>query len=377
MKAFVIPYFVSQAFGNGDLKAAMIATVVLNLSGLMSGLLQLFLRSNTATTSFGPKHNRSWDIKKHQIRMFGPNELAFSNLLVDPVSGPRSAADMSTSQTNLVGWDGHEKERGMSMESIRSPPPIRSPTRYNPLTANSVAPLRVMSKPTEGMTEQHSRSMNSPHQGHARKQSYSLFPNGQSDNPRHDQASVYDISDSLSPPDIFGGQQRRHRRDSSVISSATVQIGLRLSGFVMSPSKEDIAALPLPSTAYNVGSAGYLQPLQIQTSIRPSSPLQRFQQASPSQPKPLNLTVKSPTQACVNKMLPPTPLNGTFAPLAQRVSEPEKRVEKENVEDEEQCQLSPAVYSPEKKTVGTLTSTRQRSDSGREPPSGVSKGDWI
>jgi len=358
----------------------MIATVVLNLSGLMTGLLQLFLRSNTATTSFGPKNTRSWDIKKHQIRMFGPNELAFNNLLADPVSGPRSAAEATgkiTSQTNLVGWDGHEKERAMSMESIQSPPPIRSPTRYNPLTSNSVAPLRVLPTPIETMEDHHSRSNNSPHQGHARKQSYSLFPNGPSGIPRHEQTSVYDISETLAPPDVFGAKGRRHRRDSSVISSATVQIGLRLSGFVMSPSKEDIAALPLPSTAYNVGSAGYLQPLQIQTSIRPSSPLQRFQQASPSQPKPLNLTVKSPTQACVNKMLPPTPLNGTFAPLAQRVSEPEKRVEKENVEDEEQCQLSPAVYSPEKKTVGTLTSTRQRSDSGREPPSGVSKGDWI
>ena len=343
----------------------------------MSGLLQLFLRSNTATTSFGPKHNRSWDIKKHQIRMFGPNELAFSNLLVDPVSGPRSAADMSTSQTNLVGWDGHEKERGMSMESIRSPPPIRSPTRYNPLTANSVAPLRVMSKPTEGMTEQHSRSMNSPHQGHARKQSYSLFPNGQSDNPRHDQASVYDISDSLSPPDIFGGQQRRHRRDSSVISSATVQIGLRLSGFVVSPSKEDIATLPFPSTAYNAGSAGTLQPMQIQTNARSMSPLQKYSQTSPSLPKPLHLSVKSPTQARVNKMLPPTPLNGTFAPLAQRATEPEKRVETEGLKTPEPCQLSPAVYSPDKKAVSSPISTRQRSDSGREPPSEVRKGDWI
>jgi len=312
--------------------------------------------------------------------MFGPNELAFNNLLADPVSGPRSVGETpgkSMSQTNLVGWEGHEKQRGMSMESIRSPPPIASPTRYNPLTSNSVAPLRVMPKPTDLNGELQLRSMISPHQGHGRKQSYSLFPNDPDETPRHEQTSVYDIDDMLSPPEVFGGKARRHRRDSSVISSATVQIGLRLSGFVMSPSKEDIAALPFPSTTYNAGSAGTLQPLHIAAQMRPNSPLGKVSQDSPSQSKPLNLGIKSPTQACVNKMLPPTPLQGTFAPLAQRVTEPERKVESEKRKSEEQCQLSPAVYSPVKKTINSPTSSRQRSDSGREPPSEISKGDWI
>src|SRR5437763_1008408 len=121
----------------GDIKAAMMATVVLNLSGLMSGLLQLFLRSNTATTSFGPKNGRHPDRSKHQIRIWGPNELTFGDHLVDPVSGPRSpgsSRERSESRTSLVGV------KKISLESLRSPP--FCPSKWNRLSAPNRAELQ-------------------------------------------------------------------------------------------------------------------------------------------------------------------------------------------------------------------------------------------
>src|SRR4051794_15449895 len=96
---------------NGTMKANMMAAVVLNLSGLMNGLLHLFLRSNTATTSFGPKTGKSWDRKKHEIRMWGPNELAFTNHLVDPVLGPRTPDNYSTRSESRAELVELEKNR--------------------------------------------------------------------------------------------------------------------------------------------------------------------------------------------------------------------------------------------------------------------------
>lgn len=391
--AFVIPFFVTVVVRNAELKAAMIATVVLNLSGLMNGLLQLFLRSNTATTSFGPKSGRSYDRGRHEIRIWGPNELVFNNQLIDPVSGPRTPAELpsgSESRTNLVG---PEKDRPISMESLSSPPPIRSPIRYNPLRSNAVGEVRTMPHIAEQVSELPSSP---PKRTHARKQSYSLFPTDPTSpvkSPpaitREDTTSIYDISDLQPPPAIFGGGLRGpgHRRDSSIASSATVQIGLRIS-HAPSLSQEAIMELPLPSTTYNANANRSIAPPRIETEPAPKLSSQPFSSSahSPRRPSPLNTNLKSPTQSspvrgsCTNKTLPPTPKGTDFVPDIQRIAE-------------STTQLSPAVYSPEKKFAKALTTPQsatvpkwnplkdsstgpQRSNSSRQPER-RSKADWI
>lgn len=229
--------------GKGELKTAMMATVVLNLSGLMNGLLHLFLRSNTSTTSFGPKHGRHWAPDKHEIRLWGPNELAFTNHLADPVSGPRSPDSFSSemvrseSQTNLVGVEK------ISMDSIFSPP------FDAPGTKSSPSPSTAQMKKLPALNEASKESERSS-KYHSRKQSYSLFPieaTKSPSRPNDTMVSIYDIADLAPPPKIqFGGKS--HKRDSSVVSSATVQIGLRLSH---APDCEPESTLPLPSTTYN------------------------------------------------------------------------------------------------------------------------------
>jgi hypothetical protein len=368
--------------------------VVLNLSGLMNGLLYLFLRSNTATTSFGPKNGRSYGQGKHEIRIWGPNELVFNNQLADPVSGPRTPAELpsrSESRTNLVGL---EKDRPISMESLRSPPPIISPTsKYNPLRSNAVGEMRTMPHIAEQIAELPSFS---PKRCHARKQSYSLFPTDPTSpvkppptNTKEEPTSIYDISDLQPPPAIFGGGLRGqgHRRDSSVVSSATVQIGLRIS-HAPSPSQEDIIQLPLPSTTYNANAKRPVSLLRVETQPTPQPFLQpvSLPVRSPRRPSPLVTSIQSPTQSSPmresssNKTLPPTPKSADFVTPIQRIAEPA-------------AQLSPAVYSPEKrfpKALGTPQSATlpklnslndspagpQRSNSGRQPGR-RSKADWI
>lgn len=383
--AFVIPYFVSLRTGpsGGDLKAAMMATVVVNLSGLISGLLQLFLRSNTATTSFGPAGSR--DRKKHQIRIFGPNDLAFNNQLISPVSGPRTPQELASRTNSRASLIGFEKETGgraraISMDSLMSPT-----KRYNNPFAKPVD-----SKPSEIALGFVPASASTAGRGHVRKPSYSLFPTeteNKSPTGRQDiPVSIYDISDLGPPPAIHFGE-RRHKRDSSIASSATVQIGLRIS-HAPPTAAPAIAAPPpvrdpnvpcsLPTTTYNPNAISKPppSPLKITTSELAPPP------KSPKRPtpSPLNTAINptsprtSPTKigaidlSSINKTLPPTPMP-TISRLIDATT-----------------QLSPSVYSPAKKVSTPKTNSMPRNPLRGNPPGSPSsqpkkstggKSDWI
>ena len=88
-QAFTIPWFVTLTVGKPTLVTSMMATVVLNLHGIITIMLQMFLRSNTATTAIMPKGAPGWG-PRGQLRLWGPNELGFDGHILEPVSGPRS-----------------------------------------------------------------------------------------------------------------------------------------------------------------------------------------------------------------------------------------------------------------------------------------------
>ncbi|KAG4415199.1 hypothetical protein IFR04_011658 [Cadophora malorum] len=407
--AFVVPFFFSLIDKQGDIKLAMMATVVLNLSGLMSGLLQLFLRSNTATTSFAPKTaGKKWAQPRHEIRMFGPNELAMHAHLTNPVTGPRTTNDnrlsRSDSQASLIGL---EKKRGISMDSLRSPPYGVAKRQEAEMSSN----LPNMPEAATVCPAVQARS-------HARKPSYSLFPpEGSSPTKAGQQKdSVYDISELTAPPAIRFAGGARHRRDSSIASSATVQIGLRIS-HAPTPSQEDLDALPLPSTTYKAmslkppapkspsstysasplpsttysaskpslpasPSASKLTlpavPLKVQTSFSTSA-------GKKPMPSPLNTQITtSPQQspASINKTLPPTPK--AFLPQIEKVRESNTQL------SPTVYSLSPTVYSPESKSTpaaGKPNSNPLRANPPGSPMAGPvrqptsqqkrTKADWI
>ncbi|KAF7889178.1 hypothetical protein EAF00_009478 [Botryotinia globosa] len=350
---FVIPYFVSQAIGRGDFKLAMMATVVLNLSGLMNGLLHLFLRSNTATTSFGPR-GRSWPSNKHEIRMWGPNELAFSDQIMDPVPAPISPrsglVSRAESQKSLI--TSSDKSKFISMTDLFVPQSSTySPTKPNYLRSNFVTQMSsvpIPPTPTDHLPSEYTR-----------KQSYSLFPAPALDSPdtlapphmnRSTLESVYDISDlsDLVPPPPLHGKIGR-RRGSSVSSSATVQIGIRFSQ-APPPVVPKTIPLALPATTYE------LTPLPATTFQAPALPSMAYS------PTPKFSPIQKTMTAASRAHLPPLQtknLTGNVIPIPPRSPFRPPPTASTNITNQRQ-QSPTMLYSP-------------RSTSPQQSPSFVNK----
>jgi len=224
---FVLPFFITRVMQKDSLKTAMMATVVLNLSGLMTGLLHLFLRSNTTTTSFKPKNTPGWSRDKHELRLWGPNELGFSGHMLQPVSIYKQSFH---SEVTLAAI---EKERAMSLESLTSLPlsksPVASKSPSFPTTITSPARAQNINYslfPSEDVTSP-SRALLPTSTSTFKPPTITTEQDPFSD-PSYAQPgrdSVYTIGSLLPPKPLFSGG----RRNSSMMSTATVQIGLRIS----------------------------------------------------------------------------------------------------------------------------------------------------
>lgn len=265
----------------------MMAAVVLNLSGLLSGLLHLFLRSNTSSTSFGPKIGSAWDQRRHEIRIFGPNELTFYNPLLDPVPGPSSvdlgphrqlkdlSREVSPFETDIDG------EKGFQYAKPTSNSDGLLDKNLTPLAAKAFSPA-----------------------------SYSLFPPQDFHN-YSDSVPVHEIADLDLPRPIFARNSRQIRNSSeSSVTSATLQIGLRLSHVMTNPSDEyDDGAFLLPATTYKGVDDASLSPQVFHTN-RYSDFQRDIAAANLSK---LETTHASPTTNGRNLLRPPT-----FTPISSK-----------------------------------------------------------
>lgn len=338
----MIPWFVTLTTKAPTLVTSMMATVVLNLHGLMMGLLQMFLRSNTATTAFRPKGTPGWSRGRYEIRFWGPNELGFDAHMLQPVSGPRSPASIG-SRSSLIE---EKKGRALSIDSIRSPAGAESAGKAAEKPVNLATLIKSEAASLEGR----------PTIGHKQKQSYSLFPpdpiaissTNEQDPPtisttwkipesriKDTMASIFRPSTQrqlteptfnandllVPPPPIFEGSSSRHRRDSSIQTSVTVEIGLRLSH---APTESRCPSPPRSRRASPL--------LRLQTNLSP------IFSRSPIAPSPLKSdAVRSPLsaeqRAARMKTLPPIPRLST---MSSNSAVPEST-----------SKLSPAVYSPQ------------------------------
>jgi len=295
----------------------------------MASLLQMFLRSNTATTAFRPKGTPGWSRGRHEIRFWGPNELGFDEHMLQPVSGPRSPASIG-SRASLIE---KEKRGALSMDSIRSPGGVQSSEKLSKSTGKAAeTPLNsaTLVKPEAAALERQ------PTKSHKRKQSYSLFPpepNATSppDKQEPKPNSTWKIPESrikdtmaglfrststqrqlaeptlnanshlAPPPPFFDGNSSRHRRDSSIQTSVTVEIGLRLSH---APTEMQCPSPPRSRRASPL--------LRLQTNLSP------ILSRSPLAPSPLkDDTMRSPLsaeqRAARMKALPPIPRLSTMS----------------------------------------------------------------
>lgn len=220
-----MPFFFSLTFLDQEkviydtLNLGMVAAVVSNVNGLMVAGLHLFLRSQNTTSI-------CQDLGEYERKqgMYDPRDRhddhRGSNHSLQPVNSASSRARSDSHATLLHAADagGRGFPSPMSYGTARSP--------FSPKISIPSGP--AYPEPTQPPSE------TSPSQ--IRKQSYSLYPQDTPAAAAVLPASTYSpmaskpARDTWKPPPIVKPWTGRgHKRDSSITSTATVQIGIRLS----------------------------------------------------------------------------------------------------------------------------------------------------
>ncbi|KAI1375135.1 hypothetical protein F4677DRAFT_141612 [Hypoxylon crocopeplum] len=349
--ALIVPFFIHLTFSNPmddnggpGLTLSMISAVVANVTGLSTGGLHLFLRSNTIST-IGPKNKLAEYERqklKYQIRVRGTNDMDFNGHMLQPVSGPRSLSK-TESQENLMNEKDDAAELGQSTFPRDSQQ--FSPNNLNPLRSNAIFGLANMPRVPEPSQVPLTPSTNM----HARKPSasYTLFPSKNQGNTTSvallpstaynpnlqsnlatTNPAFNDFNDTLRPPPSIHTAWGRHKRDSSMASSATVQIGLRLSNVAdIGP----LAASKVSTEAERVYTLDCPHKEELPSTYRPS-PLATFTTSNVSPPRSPILSRDSRI-----KNLPPVPAASG---------------------EGSECTLSPTVYNPNSPTKTKTPSPR-------------------
>ncbi|KAG7148132.1 hypothetical protein HYQ46_003003 [Verticillium longisporum] len=245
---FMIPFFYTIVFndlrtaGSQPLNLSMIASVVANLSGLLTGGLHLFLRANCLAT-IGAREQCEKDRRKLKegIRVWpgdhdynsnagSPSRLRAPERLDSSVAYGKMEEERIESPTGTPTYDSRNAPR---LPALRPPTVPSGPTIVEPTPPAST--LQVI-------------------KDQIRKSTYSLFPRDSSGarsftllpattyspnatTPRGEKfIDNDDDMQSLVPPPLVHAGGVRHRRDSSMHSHATVQIGLRFSNAEDAPA---------------------------------------------------------------------------------------------------------------------------------------------
>jgi hypothetical protein len=318
----------------------MIATVVANVSGLMNGGLHLFFRSNIIST-IGPRDKLAEYERqqlKHKIRKADP-EYDFTSHVLQPMTGSKSPQRADDEETLVQRYE-KEEEEAIETQSTRtygySPkPPVSNAVFPTVPIIRAPEPAELpMAMPSTGLPKRRPST------------SYSLFPSKNTVNtasitilppttysPIENNNNQFDDLNTLKPPPSI--RVGRHRRDSSMASSATVQIGLRFSNFADMPPM----ASSVVKNAEQVHNLDCPKVIRLNTLVS-SSPT--VNSATPSEPpSPISATSsRDPIKDARMKTLPPVPRQATLV-----------NTQLDNMEkDEETLTLSSAVYRPESPT---------------------------
>ncbi|EGZ74817.1 hypothetical protein NEUTE2DRAFT_103894 [Neurospora tetrasperma FGSC 2509] len=365
-EAFMIPYFYVIAFDGQRrhaLNLSMVTTVVANISGLMTGGLYLFLKSNTIST-IGPK-NKDADYENrregyNKTERYESGGLDFDSHIMRPVTSP-----------------GQVRRMGSNASLLRT---AKDKAENSPTT-----PTFLFRAPT---IPQHAQTPSAA--SHMRKESYSLFPirpptTRPSATPLPSityapAASQLADADTLKPPPSMGFLAARgHRRNSSLCSSATVQIGLRLS------SVEDVSPLLSPGTDVHTISCPKhnqkdtmkperKQPPRLITDF--DTPIDReFPSRDSMNPKPeegheqletLSPTVYDPKSPAEEPVLLSSKVYTPTEPAERKLETLSPKVYSPTGSAEEVVTLSAKTYSPTTPTKAKLPSPRSPVADGME-----------
>ena len=225
--------------GTSALRTSQVAEVALNITGIVNLVLHLFLRSNADRLAIRAIETPWSD--KGTIRVFGPSDLNVREHISYPVLWQEGDYDHNTlvarsekaSQRSPTDSEYDAYSASGPFQHVVFPSPTAKASRLTP-------PLRV--GPVRQVTQNNS--------------SYALFPTSTSTAAHVSSSTTFEIvnDDSelpLPPAPLFA---REHDRSTSSQSSATVQIGLRLSymNHALDPieaSPPSIIGLPAPFQA--------------------------------------------------------------------------------------------------------------------------------
>ncbi|KAI0491136.1 hypothetical protein F4859DRAFT_35079 [Xylaria cf. heliscus] len=351
----MIPFFGYLSFGNpfengGDtgLTLSMVSTVVANVTGLMTGGLYLFLRSSTLS-SIAPKNKLdAYESQrmKYQIRMPKATDTDFNSHIMKPVTVSQWFHEAQHREKQPVSEDMNQiKPLNTTFRSVDDSNPLGSNAVFRQSSALRSPNGTQTSSPTTLVGKAPSLYGLFPNKASGNTASKILLPSTTYSPDAHD-ILHNDCCNMLLPPPSVRPQGSRHRRDSSMASSATVQIGLRISNVedvrpitvstiggverthelgCPNYQKVEIPNRPRPliTTGSVVSSPGLQRPLgtnQLDTTMKTLPPVPRDSQTEAERAPILNPTVYSPNSPTKGKVpspkgvgfnVPPTRTNTT------------------------------------------------------------------
>ena len=216
-EALVLPYYISTAAHRPAIRTSEIAETALNLFGIVNGVLHVFLRSNADRSAIRAMAT-PWS-QKRRLRVFGPSDLDMKMHISSPILFQKSLNEKA------------DDDYGLTAQSERSPvvSPKLLPDRSNSsrtrlqclnfATEPPVPQLSPIAQPTRAAPSQPA-TQNRPN--------YSIYPTSASAMVPTSPSTFTSQGTELpiQPPPPFS---RARERGFSGQSSATVQIGLRLS----------------------------------------------------------------------------------------------------------------------------------------------------
>lgn len=360
LNGLMAPFFFSisaqnpLALANIQLSLSMVGSVASNVSGITFGVLYLFLRCRKMQ-KIGPLGHVELGSPRREKSMESWRETKIFNIQMDQ---PVSPVNVYTRRSMSILGAGRETAKPTTGTGD-SPAAAHTKSPNSGDVADDSNPAIVF--PTQAVTR-------------ARKDSYSLFPNQREaldskpkgatllpsttytpdapmDKERMSPANEM-FEELLPPPAIRVSGAPRHNRESSLVSSATVQIGLRVSNL------EDAARLQ---------NSIYLSPK------RPSSPIRPRSSSSDAAQAEQFLSATSSRRSSVA-----TSIGGR----ASTHSSPRASVDVKS--DEKPMMLAPAVYNPGNFEISHDSHSRSMdsipSTTGAQSTDGkysVGTADWI
>ena len=213
VQTLTVPFFAQRTLQCNALWTAWVAEISLNLFGLITLILHLFLRSNADRLAIQPLEGTRQD--KKRLKLFNPSDLEMTMHITSPVL--RKKED-----------DQYTDDKYKSMTAIRTESPLavseteRNDSRNGDLMNEIVAEYsRPVQSPSQAFVSPSIRRKGS---------NYSLFPTFRSAMLRNSMSTTFSQDDDSQtsqlprPPVALN-----HKRDLSEQTSATVQIGFRLS----------------------------------------------------------------------------------------------------------------------------------------------------